>query len=142
MKKWTVDLTKITSSRHPNIRQILNPNFSDLKREIEEFNNEIEWKYMWTDIDAKERLSDGWIFVGLFIKHQIKGWVWFNPRNNFLYNLYVNKKYRNFYNGKNLVLTLMTICKENGVKTMFAESDDWNINSQTVGLKTGWELID
>jgi len=25
---------------------------------------------------------------------------------------------------------------------MFAESDDWNENSRTVAIKTGWELID
>lgn len=142
MKKWSADLTNFVTIKHPNIRQVLNPNYSDLKREIGEFNNEIEWGGMWTDVGARERLSNGWIFVGLFIDHQIRGWVWFNPINKFLYNLYVNKKYRNFYNAKNLVLTLMRICKENNIKTMYAESDDWNNNSQMVALKTGWILIE
>jgi hypothetical protein len=142
MEKWFVNLDTIDITiTHPDIRIIFNPNYADLRREIMEFNHEIKWDDMWTFYDAEKRLSERWLFVGFFVDHQIKGWVWFNPKDNFLYNLYINKKYRNFYNAKNLVLYLMMKCKEMGVKTMYTKTDSWNKNSRLIALKTGWNLI-
>ena len=139
---WRIDLKELTSQKFENVRQIINPNYADLRREIMSFNEEIKWDSMWTFEDAKVRLMDGWVFVGFFVDHQIKGWVWLDTDKKMGQNLYVNKDYRNFYNAKKLVLTVCSISKTLGYDEMYAEIDGWNKNSQLVLADCGWKRID
>lgn len=139
---WKIDLKDFTPQKFENVRQIINPNYADLRREIMCFNEEIEWDGMWTFEDAKVRLMDGWIFVGFFVDHQIKGWVWLDVNNKLLQNLYVNKSHRNFYNAKKLVITLSSISKSLGYDKIYAEIDGWNKNSHLVATDCGWKRID
>jgi GNAT superfamily N-acetyltransferase len=140
MVKWEIDLTNFNQVSFDNINQIIYPNYDDLNREICAFNEEIVWDKMWTINDAKDRLAAGWIFVGLFIDHKIKGWVWLNTSNNLLCNLYVNKEYRNLGNAKKLVLKLNSIAKELNIEKLYSETDVWNEHSKSVFLRTGYTL--
>ena len=140
VKKWVVDITNFEYRKYRDVHQVLNPNYADLRREIMCFNDEIKWDGMWTHYDAIERLSKGWILIGLFVNYQIKGWVWLDTDKKLLCNLYVNKSYRNYYNAKKLVLTLMGVAHEMGLTEIYAESDTWNDRSELIALKTGWKL--
>jgi hypothetical protein len=140
MRKWVVDITNFEYTKYKDVHQVLNPNYADLRREIMSFNDEIKWDGMWTHYDAIERLSKGWVLIGLFVNYQIKGWVWLDTNKNLLCNLYVNKSYRNFYNAKKLVLTLMRVAHEMGFTELHTEIDTWNGRSELIAIKTGWKL--
>src|SRR6056300_271366 len=86
MRKWVVDITNFEYSKYKDVHQVLNPNYADLRREIMSFNDEIKWDGMWTHYDAIERLSKGWVLIGLFVNYQIKGWVWLDTNKNLLCN--------------------------------------------------------
>lgn len=139
MIEYTINpsIHKDFTSEH-NIRSVIHPNYADLRREIMVFNEEIMWSGMWTFEDAKQRLSDGWIFVCLFIDHQVKGWVWFEPKTNILRNLYVNSIYRNKGYGSELVKKLCVECHKIGIKNMISYVDEWNESSHKVFLNTNW----
>lgn len=139
MIKYSIDpsIHKDFTSEN-NIRSVIHPNYADLRREIMVFNQEIKWSGMWTFEDAKQRLTDGWIFVCLFINHQVKGWVWFEPKTNTLKNLYVNSDHRNKGYGLELVKKLCAECHKMGVKNMKSYVDEWNDPSHKVFTRGNW----
>lgn len=141
MIQYTIETSQF-KDYHPEgpyrIGLVMNPNYADLRREIMVFNHEIDWEDMWTFEDAKERLSQGWLFVCLFIDHQIKGWVWLNTKTNTLTNLYVNKDYRNNGYATQLVKQLTKESYTIGVENIKSYVDDWNHSSHSVFNKCNW----
>lgn len=118
------------------------PDVTKLKNEIDNFNNEIEWALMWSIEDAQKRLNNNWIIITLEIENKIQGWVWLDTINNFLQNLYVNKIYRNKGYATDLVHILCNVAKKNNINQLKTHVEDWNLPSQRVFIKCGWEKID
>jgi GNAT superfamily N-acetyltransferase len=138
MEQWSLDLSNLKElETHPNIRPIYNPNYADLRREIMCFNEEIKWDGMWTFQDAQERLSKEWFFVGLFIDHQIKGWVWLD-RTQTIRNLYVNKEYRGKGYGELLLHRISLMARDHGYEKITSFIDEWNQPSIKVVKKQNW----
>ena len=136
MNEWIVDIDKVNYlETYPDVRVVNHPNYADLRREIMCFNTDIKWDGMWTYEDAIERLGKGWIFVCLFIDHQIKGWLWYNPKSNLFQNIYVNKEYRKMGYAQQLFKRMCKECQSRGIKEVRAYVDEWNVDSSNI-LKT------
>ena len=71
-----------------------------IEKEIENFQEELNWDGMWYIEDAISRLETDWYFNVLEMNNHITGWVWFNSVENILCNLYVNKEFRSKGHGK------------------------------------------
>ena len=65
-----------------------------IEKEIENFQDELNWDEMWSIEEAVDRLEKGWYFNVLNIDNIIMGWVWYDSIQNILCNLYVNKEIR------------------------------------------------
>tara|TARA_Y100000034_G_scaffold133584_1_gene199458 strand:- start:482 stop:916 length:435 start_codon:yes stop_codon:yes gene_type:complete len=123
----------------PGIKRVIKIDRQKLQDGIDEFQNELNWKEMWSVGCAEKRLDDGWYFNILEIDNKIVGWAWFNPKENELCNLYVNKEYRSKGYGSQLIYSIMNIIKNIGVSIICANVDKWNINSQRIFIGCNWK---
>lgn len=122
-----------------DIKRITEIDPEKLQVGIDEFQNELNWKEMWSVDDAQKRLDDGWYFNIIEFDEIVVGWVWFNPKENELCNLYVHKDYRNRGYGSQLIYSIMNITKNIGVSIIYANVDKWNINSQRIFIRCNWK---
>ena len=97
-----------------------------IEKEIENFQEELNWDGMWSVDDAIDRLEAGWYFNVMEMDNYITGWVWFNPIENLLCNLYVNKEFRKKGHGKQLIYSIMNLTKDDNIDTIYAEVDGGN----------------
>ena len=89
-----------------------------IEKEIENFQEELNWDGMWSVDDAIDRLEAGWYFNVMEMDNYITGWVWFNPIENLLCNLYVNKEFRKKGHGKQLIYSIMNLTKDDNIDTI------------------------
>lgn len=110
----------------------------ELLEAIEVFNNEIEWKDMWTLDDARDRIRRGWVLNILRFGHHIHGWTWLDMDSYYIRNVYVSKTYRNKGWGSNLVRATCSVAYYYGISTLYSEVDEWNESSLTMFKNLGW----
>ena len=112
-----------------------------IEKEIENFQEELNWDGMWSVEDAISRLETGWYFNVLNINNYITGWVWFNSVENILCNLYVNKEFRSKGHGKQLIYSIMNLAKDDNIDTIYTEVDWWNDSGRLAFSRTGWRSV-
>ena len=113
-----------------------------IEKEIENFQEELNWDGMWSVDDAIDRLEAGWYFNVMEMDNYITGWVWFNPIENLLCNLYVNKEFRKKGHGKQLIYSIMNLTKDDNIDTIYAEVDWWNDSGNLSFSRTGWRTVE
>ena len=113
-----------------------------IEKEIENFQEELNWDKMWSVEEAISRLETGWYFNVLNINNYITGWVWFKPIENILCNLYVNKEFRRKGHGKQLIYSIMNLAKDESIDTIYAEVDWWNDSGHLAFSRTGWRSVE
>ena len=113
-----------------------------IEKEIENFQEELNWDGMWSVDDAIDRLEAGWYFNVIEMDNYITGWVWFNPIENLLCNLYVNKEFRKKGHGKQLIYSIMNLTKDDNIDTIYAEVDWWNDSGNLAFSRTGWRTVE
>jgi len=113
-----------------------------IEKEIENFQEELNWDGMWSVDDAIDRLEAGWYFNVMEMDNYITGWVWFNPIENLLCNLYVNKEFRKKGHGKQLIYSIMNLTKDDNIDTIYAEVDWWNDSGNLAFSRTGWRTVE
>ena len=113
-----------------------------IEKEIENFQEELNWDGMWSIGEAIGRLETGWYFNVLKMNDYIAGWVWFNPIENILCNLYVNKEFRKKGHGKQLIYSIMNLAKDDNIDTIYAEVDWWNDSGRLAFSRTGWRMVE
>ena len=113
-----------------------------IEKEIENFQEELNWDKMWYVEEAISRLETGWYFNVLNINNYITGWVWFKPIENILCNLYVNKEFRRKGHGKQLIYSIMNLAKDESIDTIYAEVDWWNDSGHLAFSRTGWRSVE
>ena len=113
-----------------------------IEKEIENFQEELNWDGMWSVDDAIDRLEAGWYFNVMEVDNYITGWVWFNPIENLLCNLYVNKEFRKKGHGKQLIYSIMNLTKDDNIDTIYAEVDWWNDSGNLAFSRTGWRTVE
>ena len=113
-----------------------------IEKEIENFQEELNWDGMWAVDDAIDRLEAGWYFNVMEMDNYITGWVWFNPIENLLCNLYVNKEFRKKGHGKQLIYSIMNLTKDDNIDTIYAEDDWWNDSGNLAFSRTGWRTVE
>ena len=109
-----------------------------IEKEIENFQEELNWDGMWSIEDAIGRLENGWYFNVLEMNDYIIGWVWLNTIENELCNLYVNREIRKQGYGKQLIYSIMNLAKNNNVDTIYSEVEEWNEPAHLSFLSCGW----
>ena len=113
-----------------------------IEKEIENFQEELNWDGMWSVDDAIDRLEAGWYFNVMEMDNYITGWVWFNPIENLLCNLYVNKEFRKKGHGKQLIYSIMNLTKDDNIDTIYGEVDWWNDSGNLAFSRTGWRTVE
>ena len=113
-----------------------------IEKEIENFQEELNWDGMWSVDDAIDRLEAGWYFNVMEMDNYITGWVWFNPIENLLCNLYVNKEFRKKGHGKQLIYSIMNLTKDDNIDTIYAEVDWWNDSGNLAFSRTGLRTVE
>jgi GNAT superfamily N-acetyltransferase len=138
--KFTADLTKVLHQSFDEIKVGSLDYLQDLDREIAVFKQHIDWKDMWDIKEAERRLLNNWE-VFLFIPENIiKGWYWLDVSNKEPFNLYVNPEYRRKGWGFKMLLAMNQLAKDLGFNELHCYVDDWNVTSQKLFLKSGWEI--
>tara|TARA_X000001382_G_scaffold123493_1_gene107327 strand:+ start:63 stop:503 length:441 start_codon:yes stop_codon:yes gene_type:complete len=138
---------KISSNKnfplHEPIKQIKQIP-KNLQSAIDTFQDELNWSGMWSLEDSKKRLQDGWKFNILEMEslgwNKIYGWIWLSPQKEAC-NLYVHKYHRNNGWGEKLILSILSVAKEEGYDWVWSEIDEWNKISQRLVDKIGYEEI-
>ena len=109
-----------------------------LQDAIDTFQKELDWRQMWSVSDAQKRLDDGWWFYVIEINDKYVGWAWFDTNTKKFCNLYVHKDLRDGGYGKDLVYVRLNECKEQDIKNVWMEVNDWNVPIQKIGQELGW----
>lgn len=111
-----------------------------IEKELDIFKEEIGF-LTWDIETALNRLNNGERLLGFFPEFDIKGWVWLNPIDKMVYNLYVNKKYRRRGWGTKLHYAIQSVAKDMGLDEIYCNIDDWNQSSISVATKSGWKIL-
>lgn len=111
-----------------------------IEKELGIFKEEIGF-LTWDIPIALNRLNNGERLLGFFPEFDIKGWVWLNPNEKTVYNLYVSKKYRRRGWGTKLHYAIQSIAKDIGLDEMYCNIDDWNHASISIAKNTGWKIL-
>lgn len=111
-----------------------------IEKELGLFKEEIGF-LTWDIPIALNRLNNGERLLGFFPEFDIKGWVWLNPNEKTVYNLYVSKKYRRRGWGTKLHYAIQSIAKDIGLDEMYCNIDDWNHASISIAKNTGWKIL-
>jgi len=122
----------------PEITQVIKIDRQKLRGGIDTFQDELDWREMWTVEDSEKRLEDGWWFYVIEKDNKYIGWAWFDTETKRFCNLYVHKDYRDSGYGKQLVYARLNECKKQNIKKVWMEVDDWNIPIQKIGQELGW----
>jgi|TARA_Y100000034_G_C6906263_1_gene420670 GNAT superfamily N-acetyltransferase len=112
-----------------------------IEKEIENFQDELNWDEMWSIEEAVDRMEKGWYFNVLNINNIIMGWVWYDPIQNILCNLYVNKEIRKQGYGKQLIYSIMNLAKDENTNIIYCRVDGWNKPGQVSFLRCGWSKV-
>jgi GNAT superfamily N-acetyltransferase len=140
MIKFTYNLSNYKPVKVlPEIKRVIKIDRQKLQDGIDEFQNELNWKEMWSVDDAQKRLDDGWWFYVIEKNDKYVGWAWFDVSNKQFCNLYVHKDLRDGGLGKDLVYARLNECKEQGIDNVWMEVDDWNKSIQKITQKLGWD---
>lgn len=134
MKNFEISIDKkvcVTDLTIKRISNFLTTNLTnELKTLINFFNQEYEWKGMFTIEDVKDRIQNNETLFILYYKENAIGYVFFkiiDDNTCFGYNLYVTKKIKKpkysaywFYN----MVTNYMLCEHKKIKV---EVENWNL---------------
>ena len=139
MVKFYFDLNSYDEQEVSNdIKKIKVIDRKKLQDAIDTFQKELDWRQMWSVDDAQERLDDGWWFYIIERDDKYIGWGWFDTSQKKFCNLYVHKDYRADGYGKDLVYVRLNECKNQNIKKVWMEVNDWNTPIQKIGQEIGW----
>ena len=122
----------------PNISEIDNE-WDDLQREIDYYNTIIEWDDMWDVETAKKWLQRGDRLFLFKPNGKVKGWLWATTRKE-IKALYINPKYRNVENARDLVATVGYELSKDWAK-WWGHIEDWNLGTWLVVRGIGWKKV-
>ena len=122
----------------PEITQVIKIDRQKLRGGIDTFQDELDWREMWTVEDSEKRLEDGWWFYVIEKDNKYIGWAWFDTETKRFCNLYVHKDYRDSGYGKQLVYARLNECKKQNIQRVWMKVDDWNKSIQKIGQELGW----
>lgn len=138
--KFTADLTKVLHQSFDEIKVGSLDYLQDLDREIAVFKQHIDWKDMWDIKEAERRLLNNWEVLFFIPENIIKGWYWLDVSNKESFNLYVNPEYRNKGWGLKMHKAMNQLSIDLGLTDLHCFIDDWNVLSQKLILRSGWEI--
>jgi len=116
--------------------------YSLIDDSINYFNQELDWKDMFTLDVAYQRIKDGMtMYVGM-IDAGVFGYVWFDNKNDgrSLFNLFVRNKVNiKNYSGQEFVSDV--IYRFEYDKVIYSEVDEWNEKSIKLFKKLGFQEL-